>query len=228
MNEGEGLSTEELLAQGYAQMRQLKNLVATRRRREAALELVTDLFLTVNALSLRVGGMTFVERPVHHDDEDEDGEGERMPMAELLPAHEPDEEHGDVEDLDEEGLRMLVIKLRRSRAEYYRTFLAWHVRGCKHERDVLRKFVAVARRLRPELLQQFGLSQADVGRKFGERRATVSAREKRVVEKPLKEAGARGVLGAGARGDATRARNRKAAKGNKNRARAARGMTKPE
>lgn len=215
-NSGVSLGTEELFTQGFAQLRALKNRTVTRRGRDKALDLVTELFLTVNEISRRVGGMSFGEAPVAVEEEDDAEEG-RMPMAALFPADDDAEElhEGDAAELHE--LRELVKSLRKTRADYYRDFLAWHTSGCRHERDVVKKFVAIVRRVKPELLAKFGKTQADVARKTGETRAAVSAREKRVYEKPLISAGARGVLGNGARGATTSARCAKAAKGNKNR-----------
>lgn len=214
-NTGISLGTEELFTQGFAQMRALKNRAVTRRGRDKAMELVTELFLTVNEISRRVGGMSFGEAPVMVEDEDDAEEG-RMPMAALFPVEsDEDDSHENVAEVHE--LRELVKSLRKTRADYYRDFLSWHTSGCRNERDVVKKLVAIVRRVKPELLNQFGRTQADVARKTGETRAAVSAREKRVYEKPLLDAGARGVLGNGARSATTSARCAKAAKGNKNR-----------
>ena len=49
-NSGVSLGTEELFTQGFAQLRALKNRTVTRRGRDKALDLVTELFLTVNEI----------------------------------------------------------------------------------------------------------------------------------------------------------------------------------
>jgi hypothetical protein len=201
----EGLSTEELFAQGYAQMRKLKNLAATRRGREKALELTTDLFLTVDAISRHIGSISFTQRPVAVEDEEDDA---------VDGGHDVDDLTA-LDDVDE--LRRRVGELQKSRLDYFRVFLQYFTEGCKHEADVTRKVLACVRRVSPGMLAKFGLSQADVSRKLGEKRATVSAREKRVVEATLRAAGARGVLGNGARGASTSAACARAARGNTNR-----------
>lgn len=215
-NSVEGLSTEELFAQGYAQMRKLKNLAATRRGREKALELTTDLFLTVDAISRHIGSISFTQRPVAVEDEEDDAVDERVSMTEMFThgGHDVDD-LTDLDDVDE--LRRRVGELQKSRLDYFRVFLQYFTEGCRHEADVTRKVLACVRRVSPGMLAKFGLSQADVSRKLGEKRATVSAREKRVVEATLKAAGARGVLGNGARGASTSAACARAARGNTNR-----------
>lgn len=222
MNQGEGLSTEELFAQGYAQMRMLKNLAASRRQREKALELTTELFLTVDAISRHVGAISFTERPVMVEDDEDETLDERVSMSELMHGGPDFDDLSDSDDAEDvEDLRRRVSELQRSRLDYFRVFLRYFTEGCKHEADVTRKVLACVRRVSPGMLVKFGLSQADVSRKLGEKRATVSAREKRVVEARLKQAGARGVLGNGARGAATSAACAKAARGNTNRRKAA-------
>lgn len=213
----DGLSTEELFAQGYAQMRKLKNLAASRRGREKALDLTTDLFLTVDAISRHIGSISFTQRPVIVEEDDDDMLDERVSMTELF-THGDTSGEDDVEDMEDvEELRRRVSELQMSRLDYFRVFLQYFTEGCKHEADVTRKVLACVRRVSPGMLAKFGLSQADVSRKLGEKRATVSAREKRVVETTLRAAGARGVLSNGARGAATSAACARAARGNTNR-----------
>jgi len=211
------LSTEELFSQAFAQLRSLKNRVMGRRQRDKAMELVTELFLSVEGISRRVSQVSFVERPVVLDDEDDADGDTQVPMAELF-SHADDHPVDELDTDDVHELREMVRALRKTRQEYFRLFLAYQVKGCRHERDVSKKVLAITRRVMPSLLTQFGLSQSAVGRKFGEGRANVSAREKRVVEATLKAAGARGVLSNGARGAETSAKCAKAARGNKNRA----------
>jgi len=216
MNDGEGLSTGELFTQCFAQLRSLQNLVKTRRRREKALDLTTELFLTVDGIARHVGAISFTERPVAVEDEEDEPVDERVSMSDLMHGGDDLDDLTEIEDVDE--LRRRNAELQKTRLDYFRLFLKYFTEGCKHERDVTRKVLACVRRVSPGMLAQFGLSQADVSRKLGEQRATVSAREKRLVEAKLKEAGARGLLSNGARGEATSRACAKAAKGNRNRA----------
>lgn len=219
MTDGEGLSTQELFDQGEEQWRRLRALVNSRRQRERALELVTDLFLTVENLSRRVGAMTYIERPVMVDDEDDDRSLEdRVSMAELMNvAADDDDDLAGIDSDDIESLRRRVSELSQRRLDHFRVFLAYFTSGCRQEHEVTKKLLACIRRVAPELLEKFGLSMADVARKLGETRAATSAREKR-LERTLRAAGARGVVTAGARGQATSAACARAARGNSNRA----------
>jgi hypothetical protein len=216
--EGEGLSTDELFTQAFAQLRQLKNRAVNRRGRDKAMELTTELFLSIDGIARHVGALSFTERPVAVEDDEDDEVDERMSMAELMHPGAGGEDLDDlpqVEDVEE--LRAQNDMLRKGRLSYFQDFLDYLAKGCKHEGEITRKALACIRRVRPQILVRLGLSQADVARKLGEVRATVSAREKREVEKLLKQAGARGVLGNGARGAGTSAACAKAARGNKNR-----------
>lgn len=211
------MSAVELLDHLYAELRKLKNLVKARRRREKAMELVTEIFLIFEAAAKRVSGMTFSEGPVVVEDEDEQVEETGVPMAELFTGDDENVsiDADQVADVDE--LRQIIRGLQRSRLDYFKILLAYFCKGCRQEIDVTKRVLAVVRRVNPALLQQFGLSQPAVGRKLGETRAAVSAREKTHVEKPLKAAGAKGVLSNGARGQATSEACARAAKGNQNR-----------
>ncbi len=213
------LSAVELLDHLYAELRKLKNLVRARRRRERAMEMVTEMFLVFDTIAKRVSGMTFSEGPVAVEDDDETrDEDQGMPMAELFSGEDESAAVLDSDQVDDiEELRQMIRGLQRSRLDYFRLFLAYFCKGCRQEIDVTKRVLAVVRRVNPALLVQFGLSQADVGRKFGETRASVSAREKSRVERPLKACGARGILSNGARGQATSRACARAAKGNQNR-----------
>lgn len=219
LQDADSRSTGELFTDGFDQLRKLRNRVETRRGREQAMELGTELFLTINAIVSRVAGITFTEAPVavEDDEEGEDNDG-RVSMAELM-GHGAEEHAGDeVEGIDDvEVLRQMVRDLQGTRLDYFRLLLAYFAQGCRHEVEVTKRIVAVVRRLSPHLLQQFGLSQADVARRFAETRAAVSVREKVRVERPLKEAGSRGILSNGARSEATSRACARAARGNQNR-----------
>jgi hypothetical protein len=81
-----------------------------------------------------------------------------------------------------------------------------------------KNFVAVVNRSAPEYLEESGITKADLARIWGETRAATSAREIRMVEKPLKAAGAKGFqLIGGHKSMATRERCRQSAMGNQNR-----------
>lgn len=213
------MSATELLDHLYAELRKLKNLVKTRRRRKKALELVTDSFLIFNAIAKRIAGMTFAEGPVAvEDEEDEMEESARgMPMAVMFSGDDDSAEVDADEVVDVEELRQIIRQLQLTRLDYFRLFVAYLCKDCRQEMDVTKRVVAIVRRVSPHLLQQFGITQPAVGRKFGQSRAAVSTREKALVEKPLKLSGARGILSNGARGEKTRRACARAAKGNQNR-----------
>lgn len=215
----DGMNTEELFAHAYAQLRNLKNLVTTRRKKDKAFDLLTEYFLIIEEISRRMSKLTFSEGPVVVDEEEDQPTEEKVPMADLFPAENDEEaEYVDIDRLDDiDDLRRMVRELKRSRLDYYRLFLDYLTKGCRHEIDVTKQVLAITRRVRPQSLQLFGLSQADVGRKLGQGRAAVSAREKEKVEKPLRASGAKGILSNGARGQATSQACARAAKGNQNR-----------
>jgi len=213
------MSAVELLDHLYAELRKLKNLVRTRRRRERALDLVTESFLIFDAISKRVAGMSFAEGAVAVEDEDDEKEDDRgVPMAALFSGEDDTVDIMDAEaHADVEELKQTIRSLQLSRLEYYRLFLAYLCKDCRQEIDVTKRVVAITRRVSPHLLEQFGITQPAVGRKFGQTRAAVSTREKAVVEKALKASGARGILSNGARGEATSRACARAATGNQNR-----------
>lgn len=81
-----------------------------------------------------------------------------------------------------------------------------------------KNFVAVVNRSAPEYLDESGITKADLAKIWGETRAATSAREIRMVEKPLKRAGAKGFqLIGGHKSMETRERCRQSAMGNQNR-----------
>lgn len=79
-----------------------------------------------------------------------------------------------------------------------------------------KNFLSAVRIFAPEILDEAGVTQADLARVTGETRAAVSAREMK-LEKFLRIRGVRSFLMGGKKGLETRERNREAAKGNKNR-----------
>ena len=79
-----------------------------------------------------------------------------------------------------------------------------------------KNFLALARRIRPDLLK--GMSAAQVGRLLGETRATVNEREQRLIEDFLKSNGAKGFKTAGgSKSEKSRRRSSKKAKNNSSR-----------
>ncbi len=211
------MSAVELLDHLYAELRKLKNMVKTRRRRERAMELVTEMFLIFDAIAKRVGGMSFSEGLVAVEDEDEQADDRGVPMVALFTGADDANDFDEDEIANVEELKQTIRALKLSRLEYYRLFIAYLCKGCRQEIDVSKRVVAIIRRVRPDLLEQFGITQPAVGRKFAQTRAAVSTREKALVEKPLRASGAKGFLSNGARGEATSRACARAAKGNHNR-----------
>lgn len=210
----EGMNHGELCGEGRRLLDLLQRRLETRRGRESAMEAATDVFLVVAEIAKRLGVTEFLTRAPVEEETDEDDELERAPagvsLAELMRGGPGSGDGDEAEEDDEAALRLT----------HFRVFLDYLVLGCRHEQDVTRKVLAIVRRVRPDALATLGLSQADVARKLGERRATVSAREKRLVEAPLRLSGARGILSNGARGAATSAACARSARGNSNRRKA--------
>ncbi|HRJ11589.1 MAG TPA: hypothetical protein PK490_12290 [Prosthecobacter sp.] len=211
---GEGKTTGELFEAARALLTELETELGRRRRRERACTALTDLHLALQALARRVGGVEWAEATVCHEDEDELEGAEPAPMElgmrELMAA--PGDEL-EAQAAAAEGVEVWELRLR-----YFRLFLDFQVAGCRTFEEVALKCLALVRRLRPEMLERFGLSMAEVGRKTGRSRANIHAFEKRMLEELLKGAGARGFHGLGGqRGAETRERCRRAQQGNQNR-----------
>jgi hypothetical protein len=109
------------------------------------------------------------------------------------------------------------------RLESWEAFLSFIFQGWRLDPwHALKKLLAVVRRVRPELLAENGLTATQVAYILGETKAAVSAREIAEVEDVLKRWGVRGYqLTGGAKAEATREASARAAKGNRNRRRAA-------
>lgn len=207
---GDGWNNDELFSHAFLQLRTLRKEMENRRSRDRASVALTDAFLAVQALGHRLAavGPEFDARspaPVEEEEEER-----TIPLADVMAAPPTQEEEAIAAEM-----QLPVADLR---VRYFRETLAFMVQGCTQVSDVTRKVLAFVRRVRPEYLKKFGISQADVGRKLGQQRATVSAREKRLVEKPLKANGTRGYKMAGGQKTETHARNcARAQKGNTNR-----------
>lgn len=211
MTPGESMSTQELFDQARGQLVALEKLMAGRRNRDRACTTLTDLHVSVEALARRLQGLEFTPAPVRVDDEDEPREvPDSLSLAELMtmPADDPEIAVAERERVSVEELRL----------RYFRLFLDHLLVGCRSVDEVVKKLLAFARRVRPQALRELGISMAELARRTGESRAVVHAREKRLVERPLKAAGARGFhsLG-GQRSEAHRAKCRQAQQGNRNR-----------
>lgn len=203
-------STDELMNEAERKLSELRRCLKSRRQRDRACRALTDLHVSIEHVAKRLGDVEFAEAPVSRDDDEEPPfeRADGMSMAELFA--ESADEAAVAEDLD-----MTPEELRLT---HFRAFIDFLALGCDSMEDVTKRAVAIIRRVRPDALRALGVSQADMARMFGEQRATTSAREKRVVEGPLKASGARGYLVAGgARGGQHRGRCAEAQKGNSNR-----------
>lgn len=222
---GDGKSTFELFTLLFEQLRGLRKEMERRRSKDRASVLLTDSYVTLQQIGERfaVVSRDFDSRPVARDLEDEEDyepQAEQRAMADLFPGTL----HADEESLDKEMLKR-VVDFRASyqsihdvRLRLYREFLDYLLAGCTQLSEVTAKLLAIGRRVRPESMERFGISQVAVSRKVDKRRATISAREIRCVEKPLIKSGAKGyqVLG-GNKSISHREKCRKAQKGNTNR-----------
>jgi hypothetical protein len=205
------MSTKAIFDQARAQLDQLERLISRRRNRDRACMTLTDLHVSVEALAHRLAGLEFSPAPVNHEEEEPRAEFvDGLTLAELMEAPADDLER---EAADEEGIDVRELRLR-----YFRLFLDYQVAGCGTIDEVVRKVLAFARRFRPQIMTALGLSMSDVGRLLGDSRAKVHAREKRLVEEPLKRIGARGFHGLGGqRSEEARQKCREAQQGNRNR-----------
>lgn len=141
--------------------------------------------------------------PQHH--------GKAVSLNVLLRGQLENEEHALAERLD-----CAAVELRRLHLEAFCRMIADEARTLKVFPKIALAFL---RRAKPDFLHDLGDSQAAIGRKYNEQRATVSAREIRVVEDPLTAAGVKGVhLLGGTKSDSHRAACAEAQMGNTNRA----------
>jgi hypothetical protein len=233
---GEGASYTELLEVAKRGMVDLEEaLQGGRGARGRASTALTEVYVHLQDIGRRIAGEAgkWLDGdgggPGAGSQEAEEEKGPReveapgMSMAELLagPPEHVEELLGEqldrvvkqVEDYEE-----IAVTIEAVRLHHFRAFIDYLVSGCRTPDEVMRKVLAITRRARPESMEKLGLTQSDVARRLGEKRATVQAREKRVVEKPLKEQGARGykLLG-GVKGEEQRENCRLAQLGNQNR-----------
>lgn len=217
-----GLSNEELCELSTAASMDLRKHFMQRRARDKAMNLCTVLFLLDAEIAKRLGGVEFVQAVREDDEEDEadDDHGGRQEMS-LHELMSMQEEADDAEDLDDDvpALKRRIKELEARCTGLFRGVIRFTTAGCRTAEQVTKKWLAMIRRVDPEALRDLGMSQTDVARALGERRATTSAREKREFEAPMKRSGARGWRGCGGlRSEENRANCARAQKGNRNRA----------
>jgi len=200
-----GMSNEELCEASAMTSGLILRHFRVRRGKTQAMDRCTQLFLLDSEISRRLGAMEFVQVvTVEEEEDDREAEPREMSMTEMLAMTETNE---DDEAWGEHELRLDAM----------RRIMQFLCHGCTSAEAVTRKLLALVRRVSPEMLAEIGTSQTAVARALGERRATTSKREQREFEAPMKRAGARGVLGAGTRGEGNREACRRAQMGNGNR-----------
>jgi hypothetical protein len=223
--EGEGLSTSELFAEARAKLEALEPVIEARKNRGRACTLLADALLALQQIGVRlqaIGG-EFESRRVREADEEDDFEPadaaqvaeweQQLSLGDLMAEESTEEEEAFASALNQpvEDVRVM----------YFRKSLEFFTKGCTQADQVSVKVLAFVRRFRPDLLRAMlgkSGSQVMMSRKLGEKRATTSAREKRVVEKPLKEAGVYGYKGTGStKSEEHREKCRRAQQGNTNR-----------
>ena len=223
----ETLSTDELLLEGAKLFKALERCMKAGRRRDRASDMTTDLFLIVESLAKRLGTLEWNERVQSVDDEEDEQEHEprvEVSLSEVLSltAHAERYDGPEYEDLGEANkrIRELEAELAGKPLEIMCGIIRYTTIGCKSAEAVIKKWLALVRRVDPGTLRDIGMGQTDVARALGERRATTSKREQREFEAPMKAIGARGWHGTGGlRTQDNRDNCAKAQKGNRNRAR---------
>lgn len=223
--EGEGRSTAELFQDARVCLRVLEEQMRKRSNRDRASMLLTDAYVALQEIGQRFAqvGPSFEGRRPNVEAEEEERQHQERPaqvsLAELMSASTHEEQEISVMmEQQVRDFRSEFEAIERVKLIHFRQFLEFMTQGCRQVTDVTRKVVAIARRVRPELLRELGMSQVEVSRKFGEQRATTSAREKRVVERTLKSNGTKGYQLLGGVKSATHRENcRKAQQGNTNR-----------
>jgi hypothetical protein len=223
--QGEGRSTAELFNDLRSCVDALEKAIDKRRNRDRASTLLTDGFVAYQEIAERfaVVGPEFDSRPPAPEEEEEQMEMEMatpVSLAELMSISAVEEKELDLMMRKRvKDFRLEYETIERVKLIHFRQLLEFFVRGCRQVSDVTRKVVAIVRRVDTGLLKDLGMSQVEVSRKFNERRATTSAREKRHVEALLHKNGTKGyLLRGGVKSDTHRRNCRKSAMGNTNRA----------
>jgi hypothetical protein len=223
--DGEGLSTSELFDSARKKLDALEPVMEARKNRNRACALLADVMLELQQIGVRLqatGGEFEARRPRALEDEDEFETTDavqvahweqQMPLADLMGEESTEEEEAfaDAMNMPVEDVRVM----------YFRKSLEFFCRGRTQVGQVTTAVLSFVRRFRPDLLTAMlgkGSSQVMMSRKLDEQRATTSAREKRVVEQPLKDAGIRGYKGTGStKSEEHRDKCRQAQRGNTNR-----------
>lgn len=143
---------------------------------------------------------------------------EWVPLGFTLCSPLVDRHRAAVDDDEDECARELGLDVRGLRLLRFNEFCVKIADTCATIDDFAKTLSALMRRVKTEFIAGLGESQAAQARKFGETRATVSAREKRKVEAPVKAQGQRGfkLLG-GVKSEGHRAACKLAQKGNTSR-----------
>lgn len=220
----DGMSTDELMDQGHGCLDVLKRCTKTRRRRDKASDTLTDLFLIIEAIGLRLRVLQWDERVETSEDEEDDGEllepRREVSLHDLMHLADGEDHTAIDDDADVPALKRRIRELEERCTGLFRGVIRFTTAGCSTAEQVTKKWLALIRRVDPEALREIGMSQTDVARALGERRATTSAREIREFEILMKRSGARGWRGGsgGLRSEQNRRNCAKAQKGNRNRA----------
>lgn len=126
--------------------------------------------------------------------------------------------HSAIDDDEEWCAEELSLDVRALRMLRFGEFCAEIATDAPTIPAFAKTLASLLRRVKTEFISRLGESQADLGRKFGETRATVQAREVRAIEAPLREQGQAGfkLLG-GTKSESHRRACKRAQKGNSNR-----------
>lgn len=235
------MGTDDLFGLAFASLAWLRSLMQRRSRRDAACNTLTHLSVAVEHLGHRLANMSWEQRaPSILDDEEEAG-GERASEATIadlfaepeaktaadisylqaqLSEHLSSELEVWLSEETRDVLGRLCGELERLRKHDFAIAMELFCKDAKNLEEVSKRLVTTMQATMPGLIEKhFGLSLTSVGSRMGEGRATTQARKKRVVERTLKNAGAKGFKGlGGARSDQHRDRCAKAQKGNHSRA----------
>jgi len=137
--------------------------------------------------------------------------GHLIPGATALTPYDVMAAREEAEHSDEE---------RRIREEAHSEWLCWIFEGGAADLErAAKRLLSYARRYRPDLVSN--MSMAEAGALFGQGRAAVQAREKRMFEPEMERAGYRSTQLPGGKNPRSRAKMAAAQKGNHHRARSA-------
>lgn len=143
---------------------------------------------------------------------------EWVPLAYALASPLAGSRQSAVDDDEEWCAAQMGMDVRELRKLRFGEFCTQIAATCSSVEAFAKTLASLLRRVKTEFISGLGESQADLGRKFDESRATVQAREMRSVEAPLKAQGQAGfkLLG-GVKSEEHRLACQRAQKGNTNR-----------